>query len=372
MRALPFGIIILGVGLACQAPPVIESPGNPAPAGLIAGTVTVSGIAAKGDAYLFLVPQPGVAGACPAVGTSSIPPADAVRIPRDHLYRDPDGDTHSTPFVIPQVDPGCWSIVAMVDADDDFNPLFGVTSGTTRGDGMGGAFVDPPVLRVLSIDDTGQNPPAIEGVQVVIGLEAPFERPSFTIRPGTEGGTLGITTDAKEPVILSVEATPLVGDWATTADLSNPDQPTGPFFPIRLDPNTGAVTGTEVFLRRLSPAGATGDAPPWAKDTQTPLMLAAQIDPTPFSGVELPEGQPFHVATSLRVAVLPFAFTPPAPGAAPELVELATLEAGNGTSPKGRYSVLVRLSATNQTWELPNELILLGPEPSQGATFLVE
>ncbi len=372
MNAHSLGLLALVTSLGCQAPPVIGSPGNPAPAGVIAGTITVSGVSAKGDAYLFLVPQPGEPGACAEAGSSAIPPADAVRIPEAALYRDPGGDTHSAPFVIPQVEPGCWSIVAMVDADDDFNPLFSVTSGFTAGDGIGGAFSTPPTLRVLSVSAEGEFPPAIEGVQVVVGVEAPFERPSFTVAPGGEGVGLSITTDAKDPVPIQLDVAPLVGDWATTADLSNPEMPRGPFFPIVLDPASGAVKGTEVYLRRLSPAGATGDAPPWTRDTDTPLILAARIDPTPFAGVDLPEGRPFHVATTLRVFVLPLAFPPPAPGVAPELTDLATLEAREGASPKGRYSVLVKLTATNQTWELPNELVLLGPDLTQGAAFIVE
>jgi len=260
----------------------------------------------------------------------------------------------------------------MVDADDDFNPLFSVTSGFTHGDGVGGAFTEVPLLRVLSMSDEGDFPPAIEGVQILIGVETPFERPSFTLSPFGENSTLSIATDAKEPVAIQLDVTPLIGDWATTADLSNPEMPRGPFFPVRLDPDTGAVTGTEVYLRRLAPAGATGDAPPWTKDTQSPLLLAAQIDPTPFAGMALPEGQPFHVATTLRVLVLPLAFPPPAPGTPPELTDLATLESQEGKSPKGRYSVLVKLTASNQTWEIPNELVLLASDLTQGASFRVE
>ncbi|HEV8320418.1 MAG TPA: hypothetical protein VG389_02310 [Myxococcota bacterium] len=413
-------------GASCGSPPLNPPDSTPQPAGIITGTATIRVVDSmgqpvdlQGDLYLLLFPQPpSPAGGCFDTGSSLVAPLNLLRIGREEIFRDPGSTTHSVDFVIPQVPPGCYSIGALVDADGDFYPLFGVSAGATAGDGLGGAFVEPipdppatPELRVIEIEAPevaeGLVPP-VEGVQVFVGAAAPFERPSFVLGAGPPPtiDTIsvqppGMTTP---PTVVSITATPLMYPFANTSD---PVAMTAPFFYIVLGPDLDGDFVPEdgngdmvpdiyvkptILFRRLSdnlpdhpecatdPTQAVCDAP-WDADEDFPLLLPGVIDPTnlimDFANLYMmpPDGMTPLVATELFVVVPPIGFLPPLPGAAPDLVPLAQWQADAAgdpsLSPVGRYGVTVILPGTNQTWSVPNELMVLVPDPAQGASFSV-
>ena len=338
---------VLGAALAllgCVEPPLVPSPGNPEPAGGISGTVLVTGTEARGDLYVFLLPQPGSPGACPPAGDPLAEPANVVRLPEDEVFSDPGGASHSAAFTVPQVPAGCWSLTALVDADDDFNPLFSATAGATRGDAAGGAFIEPvpappdtPVLRVLEVARDGDLVKAVAGVQVLVALTVPLERPSFSF---SHVEPPALRLGSGDPLLLELNVRPLSGDWVSTSE---------PFFPLVLAPDADGdglpeVSGVRVVLTRLAPA-ASG-RPPWAEDEASPRLLPAAIDARPFG--DPPDAPGLFPATSLALVVPPLADD-------------------DRQSPAGRYGVLVLVEASRQTWRVPNELLLLDGDASQGA-----
>ena len=393
-----------GAGLAaCSVPPLRPSSDTPRPAGVIAGTVTITGTGARGDLLILLFPQPRRAdGSCPAAGTSLVEPLNLLRIDEAETFVDPDGDTFSVEFVLPQVPEGCYSIGALVDADADFYPLFGVTAGSTLGDGLGGAFVEPipdppasPTLRVLEVAAADGIVPAMEGVQVLVGATVPLERPSFVLEALPAGAPLGMAIDAAGAAF-QMTAVPIALPIVQTGDPDGPPCPMGtPLFPIVLGPDLDGdfvpedldgdmapdVYGTRVLLRRLSddlPADPLPDAP-WDEDPDFPLLIPGVIDPTPFVQYHAmvlmtpPDGMTLLAACELTILVPPIGVLPsPLSGEAPTVMPLAAWEAmaeDSSRSPLGSYGVIAILTATNQTWDVPNELMLLAMDPGQAATF---
>ena len=342
IRLLPATVCLALLG--CVEPPLVPSSGNPEPSGVVSGHVTVTGVPARGDTYVLLLPQGGEPGDCPVAGDPLVEPANVVRLPEADVFSDGEGSTHSAPFTIPLVPPGCWSLSALVDADDDFNPLFSATAGASRGDAVGGAFVEPlpeppdtPVLRVLDVARRGDLVTALTGVQVLVAAAVPFERPSFTFEHD-EPPVLRVGSG--EPLRLELTATALEGAWART------EAPSFPLVPVPAADGVGApgVAGVRVLLRRLAPAGA--GRPPWAVDESEPWQLAAAIDPAVLAAA--PAGAPIVPVPTLPIVV-------------PPLADDAD------RSPAGRYGVFVLLETTRQTWQVPNELLLLDGDAGQGA-----
>jgi hypothetical protein len=354
---------------ACAPPTLSESPGNPPASARISGTVTVAG-GQHGDVYLFLVPQTDLSGQCRAEGRLDSGPANLVRIPGTLIFQTSDATTHSAPFTIPQVPLGCWSIFAVLDADDSFNPLFSVTSGTTEGDLAGASLTAAGAPRVFEIQSPEDGPPAaVEGVQVLIGQVVPFDPPSFTFSNLSDNGPASLRLRAEAPTQIRLETTSISGDWLRTGDQSG-----GPFFPIRVDPESGAVTGTDVFLRRLKDRDEAQGGAPWALDTDFPLILPARINPDTLI-VQPTENGPFLRAEAFSVDVYPLGFLPPTGSEQPEPLPLSVwqdrAEEGLNPSPSGRYAVVARIAATNQLWQVPNALSLLHEDPTQATVFVV-
>jgi hypothetical protein len=400
------GATLAGLALAgCGAPPLRPSNDTPEPAGIITGTVTITGTTAQGDVYLLLFPQrPLSDGSCPSAGTSLVEPANLVRIDAGLVFVDPDGDTHSVDFVIPQVAEGCYSLGALVDADADLYPLFGVTAGATLGDALGGAFVEPipdppasPTLRVLEVRAAEGIVPSIDGVQVLVGATVPLERPSFVI-DGLPPGEMPSISLTAMGAAFTMSAVPLAYPLVSTGDPEGPPCPMNtPLFPIVLGPDLDGdfvpedldgdmapdVYGTRVLMRRLSdnlPADALADAP-WDEDVDFPLVIPGVIDPTPFIMYHAmvlmmpPDGMTLLAACSLTIQVPPIGVMPgPFADDPPTIMPLAAWEmmaADSSESPVGAYGVLTILTATNQTWDVPNELMLLAMDPGQAAFFAV-
>jgi len=367
----------------CVSPPLEPSPAWPEAAGVIRGTVTVSGVAARGDVYIFLLPQAGRPGSCPATVERLVPPRDVVRLPRAEVFADARGETHSAPFVVGQVAEGCWALTALVDADGDFNPLFGATAGATRGDALGGAVAAPevdggtPPLRLLEVAPVDGAFEPLDGVQVLVAAEVPLERPSFRLSPADPDVVPTLSVEEGAPLVLELDVVPIQGGWAETA---NVDEGTGPIFPLAPGPDEDGdgtpddadadglpdVGGVTVLLRRLLPAGP--GVAPWALDTAFPLALPGRIDARALLGGTTP--LPVVPATSLTVVIAPVAFEAK-PGTQPKPRPLTTWLSEGGDdgprSPLGRYAILVVLDATGQTWQLPNELAMLASLSAQAA-----
>ena len=253
-RLLPLVAVLLA---ACQAPPVESFPpgGNaPIPTGILTGTVLYqgprpvcirdrngkpTGIAGRVVLLLFSWDH------LPAPYGDATTAANLLTVPGDQLFGNLKTDclpakptpadlavriTRSAPYTWPQITLGDdYQIRAFYDETGDFSPFYSVANQPTRGDVLGGAFVDPtspaPVYAHIPFGTIATFPKGqrVEGVTVALAAPADTERPLFSLDPDT----LGLDGEATLPAT----SDPVAGEAAlwdltkTRLDLAPPANP---------------------------------------------------------------------------------------------------------------------------------------------------
>jgi hypothetical protein len=310
----------------------VEMQAGPAlPAGGISGTVTVA-TETGGDVYVVAFDA---ANPPPPAGTGG--PLALATVPAATFTAT--GAQRSAPFRLPGLADGNYLLLGLLDADGDFSPVVGALSQPSAGDFTGGAAAPVPVQGGLT-----------EGVSVVIGTELPFDRPAFALEPDVRLSRAGFPAT----LTLSAHAYSPLGITEASAQV-----------PVRLSTGDQEDDNFRDLLPRvlLSRMVDEGDPRTAANDPRG-IIIPGLVEPLPFYG-PLQAGLP-AIPTGIYQVILP-----------PVAVELST-GAQLAPPPAGRYRVNV-LSATGQTWSVPNDLDVVfnrvgGPlaDPTQAAVVTVE
>lgn len=277
------------------------------PAGGLRGTVRVQ-TETPGDVFVVVFDAsdpPPPAGTGGPLGLASVPMAAF----------DGPGAMRSAPFEIRGLPDGAYLVSALLDADGDFSAIVDLLAQPSAGDFLGGAAAPVAVQGGFT-----------EGVQVVVGQELRVDRPAFSF----DAGTTFARTDFPASLRLSAHEIPALGIDAEGAAvpvvLSEGDQEGDNFTDLL----------PRVLLTRMVDEGD----PRRAANDPRGIVIPALVDPIPFYGPLL-EG--VDVLSPAYDVILP-----------PVAVELSTGQR-LAPPPAGRYRVNV-LSATGQTWSVPNPL----------------
>jgi len=341
--------------------------GSPPPSATIAGAVRVPQILGDpgGPAYLLRYDC-----AAPPPPEGSGAPVDFVRVPEEAFV---DG---MAPFVLTGAPPeSCVLLTGFVDRDADFDPLLPTAAGATAGDlvmnavvGTIGAAGSDGVVQTVVLDLDALGPVPTE--RPVTTLVNPFGPSDPTMQLNLSEGT-ATTFFVLAAEDLESGITDAVGELGVVfaPDLDGdgfPDDNNADGLPDALWPR--------VLMRRLAsndPWGlALDEAGPIlpgvivTADATDPLNPATSLVAAAFASNHPFDGQTPYATESLTIAVPPLVVESLDPLT---LGSLDALAASQDVS--GRYQVVV-ISATGQTWSVPNELGVAGV-PGQDDVFRV-
>jgi hypothetical protein len=351
LEAIPPGeyetIVISGTGQTWQVPNnlALQQPADPddptqrqvlamvegpaLPAGSISGTLRTAADA-EGDVYVIAF---SAADPPPPAGTGR--PKGLATVRRSSFVAGAGG--REAPFTIRGLASETYVVVAVLDADGSLSPLVDLVAQPSAGD-VGGRAAAPVTV---SAGDAGAG---------VIDLDTPFafDRPAFEMDapsiPRT-GFPRAVETRAHAIAALGIDA----GSARVPVALQGTD----------LEGDNLPDLYPRVILSRL----AEGDPRTAPNDG---VLIPGIVDPLPYLS-QLGGGAPFVPSDGLRIILPPVALVPGASG----FEEMRP-------PPPGRYRVNV-LSATGQTWSVPNELDAVlgragGPNEdlTQGSFIVVE
>ena len=356
--------LLASAALACDAPTVAPGLDNcvsfdggacvlAVPNGVISGDVVYSGVR-RGDVILLLF------------AANNLPPPDGTattalsvaRLPSAMLFAGGVGaGPFSAPFLFPNVKPGSYQLRGFLDVTGDFDPFADFTVSPRAGAPTGGS---------IQLDASGNaslrsfNVPANTAVKVnvVLGLEVPFDPPAFKL-DDTASTTFPANLDRAAPLSL-VSLNPNV----PRATFANPK------FAIELkrdaDGKAAVSDGDglvdvfpQIILKQLDafqPDGSTklvasADAaivPCKAQATGLlPLLLASTAGQVPF-GVD-----------KITALIQPLAVKLSSSGAATPLPSI----------PPGHYQVVV-FGKSGQAWFVPNSLGTQDPLDPTGKYYV--
>ena len=295
---------------ACEGPPVFATADkrqNTA-AARIEGQVIVS-TAARGNVIVSLFDA-----------TTAGRAVSFTVVPREQLFGDAVGTGPFTaPFSLSLVMPGRYLVRGFIDADADFVPWYGVTSGVNAGDIAGGAGAPVEV----TVDDAGVPRPVLEvTVSFSDASRVPVDRPAFEVNAGS-AVTLSRSVDTR----LELRSTPL----------ATQRQPV--FLAHLVDANGDGVAdlgsdGRPLFWPRVVVRKVT-DANPLVDET---VVLPATF--------ELDALMPRLLDAEGKVKT----------GPTPVTALMLVLRPPGVDASTGRYAITVIQETTLQTWRVPNEL----------------
>lgn len=314
--------------------------------GVIRGTLLYPSGESRGNAIvlLFAADDPP-----PPLGTGS--PINFVVVPKAQLFGDaPAGEARdfATEFTIPTVPAGRYIVAAFLDADEDFNPIYGLLAQPTAGDVSGG-YVDAATGELLPLEVQADRVEE-HSVLVVLARPIPVERPAFELT-----SSRSFSVPLARPARLSLQAHPVQReqvrmDPARTAFLiryvdenrdGQPDDANGDHLPD---------VYPRVLLRKRPQPGDPGA-----------VVVPLIIDPYRYREALVSRGS--TTARSLELIVPPVAVAI-GPGGARSILPAI---------PPGEYSTVV-ISGTGQTWEVPNDLDLIQPgeiDPTQSQPIVM-
>lgn len=286
--------------------------GGPRPTGSVSGQVEVSD-PNPSEVYVFAFaatdpPPPAGTGrpvALASLNRTALTAVGTGRAGRYTLRGLPDGD---------------YLIGAFADRDSDFSPLVDLLSQPSKGDLLTAA---PTLARVAGVP--------LDAVNLVVDSELNFDRPVFA----HAGASTFPVTALPARIHLTTHGVPRlsIGEGATIPVLRSGADQEGDNLPDLLP---------RVLLTKMSDQGAPETAP----DDPARIVIPGIIDPLPYLSA-LGGGAPAVPTTSFSVILPPVA-----------------LDLSQGglriAPPPGRYRVNL-LSATGQTWSVPNNLdVVLG------------
>jgi uncharacterized protein (DUF2141 family) len=309
--------------------------------GVIRGTIVYPRGTARGNVVVTLFAEDRLP---PPQGTSG--PVNVVIVPRAAMFGDAAEGTpgdFSAAFTIPTVPPGRYQIRAFLDADDDFNPLYGLLAQPTAGD-VGGGYVDPTTgaFRVVEVQ---ANQVVRQDVLVSIGRELPVERPAFA-----HSSTTSFAVPFARPQTLVLESHPVRRaqvqmDPMRTAFLIQYADTDGDGAPDDVNGDHLPDVYPQVLLRRRPVAGEA--CQPTAEPACS-VVVPLIVNPLPFADTLAERG--FALTTTLELIVPPVSLRVQG--------SERTLQPG---IPTGDYETIV-ISGTGQTWQVPNDLDRVQPE----------
>jgi hypothetical protein len=367
-------LLACGLVLACEAPSVEPSadPLATAKTSRIDGQIVVQ-TKTRGDAIVLLFDAdhpPPPEGTGQAVSFAVVPEAT--------LFG---GDTTSAgpftaPFHFSLVKPGRYLLRGFVDRDGcapassgcvrpDFNPFFRVTREPNTGD-VGGAAIDASgsdVVFTIAPNAAGALSP-VTGATVSFGdvARVPVDRPVFSVEGPTSfdpaAGVLTLTLDATPIDSGAVhEGAPVF--LASYVDDNHDGQPD-------LDGSGQPLFFPRVYVRKIA------DAVPFGQSDENDLDNNGLLDPSGVSYVHADgsdDGKPDAVVLAAAIdssqvyAALNANGGQPVPLTQLTLhVQPLALDASDPANPQplqsvpsGQYAITI-VSATGQTWRVPNEL----------------
>jgi hypothetical protein len=359
----------------------------------MSGSLTFAGVdPVDAAAYVILFDADDPA---PPVGTGE--PITFTAVPPD-AWSDASG-VQAASYALTRLAAGSYQVNGLLDVDGDFNPFASALAGGTCGDWVG--------THLQSLASTESAPVAVEDarqthdVSVVLGLQLPIERPSFTIET-TQLSLGGMATGSSLPFFrlrttgvataFSPDLPLTLGPACAPAGACDAQLPTCGCDPATVvpcgsalwfqltdadldglpDPYPDADLAAEgildvwprVYLEYVGEDAAPGER--WVTQAFPALgelsgALAQGFDlPTALAALQLPVGVPVP-AYELSVTFVPVFRHYHADGALVDgkgpydVVQGADL----ATVPTGGYAVTV-VAATGQTWTVPNEIGLLG------------
>ncbi|MCA9553226.1 MAG: hypothetical protein KC933_24530 [Myxococcales bacterium] len=293
---------------ATQAVYVEMKEGPALPPGGVTGSVTVD-TEKTGDVYVVAF---SAAAPPPPSGTGS--PVALATVPAATFTGTGAGRT--APFRLAGLPDGSYILVGLMDVDGDFSPVVSALSQASAGDYSGVLATPVSVQGGLT-----------EGVSLTIGTEIPFDRPAFTIDAG-----LSVARSAFPATItLTAHAYSALGITEQSAQV-----------PVRLSAGDQEDDNFQDMLPRVLLSRMVDEVDPrGAANDPRGIIIPGLVEPLPFYG-PLVAGVP-AIPTGVYAVVLP-----------PVAVELST-GAQLAPPPAGRYRINV-LSATGQTWSVPNDL----------------
>ncbi len=314
--------------------------------GVIQGTVVYPGGTARGNVIITLFAEDRLP---PPTGTSG--PLNFVIVPEASMFgsaKAGEPGDFSAPFTIPTVPAGRYQIRAFVDADGDFNPLFGLLGQATAGD-VGGGFVDP-ATGAFQIVEVKTDEITADGILVSIGRTFPVERPAFAIT-STPTYTVPLATPAqlvlrshpimRDQVKMTPELTQFLVQYVDEDGNGAPDDANGDHLPD---------VYPRVLLRKVVAEGDDCVAPACS------VIIPVVTNPLPFLDALNDPARGFALTTVLDLIVPPVSLRVTAEGR--EIVP---------TIPPGKYETIV-IAGTGQTWQIPNDLDSIQPtatDPTQ-------
>lgn len=340
-------ILTLLCGLVACAPPELRE--YEPHTGLIRGTIFYPSGAARGNVIVLLFKATDLP---PPTGSGS--PVNFIVVPSAALFGDaPAGEARdfSAPFTIPTVAAGDYQIRAFLDADQDFNPLSGLTGQPTAGD-VGGAYVDSTTREFLTVHVEADKA-AEHDVLVVLAQPVPLERPSFAIT-STAGVidlnpslsvpfttpkpfTLAIHPIEREQVRMARERSGFLITWADDNGDGVPDDANGDHLPD-LYP--------KVLLRLR-------DAPPG-----TTIVVPLILSPLKYQDALAARGSTVTARLDLLIPPVSVSITADGRQVLPSI-------------PVGDYETVI-IEGSGQTWQVPNDLDVVQPtatDPTQSVVM---
>ncbi len=306
--------------------------GPAAPVGGISGTVRV-GTEQEGDVFVVVFDAanpPPPAGTGGPLGLATLPASSFSSL----------GAMREAPFKVSGLADGQYIVSALLDVDGSFSAISSILSQPSAGDFVGQAALPVAVSGAVT-----------DGVQVLINQEIAFDRPAFSFEPGLSFSRAAFPVK----MVITAQPVPALGIDEMSAAV-----------PIVLSVGDQEGDNYRDFLPRvlLTKMLDEGD-PRTAPNDPRGIIIPALVNPLPYYA-SLVAGVP-------AVPVIQYELILP-----PVAVDLSTGGSKISPPPPGRYRVNV-LSATGQTWSVPNDLDIVfsrlgGPleDPTQGAFVTVE
>lgn len=306
--------------------------GPAAPTGAISGTVRVA-TENEGDVFVVVFDAanpPPPAGTGGPLGLATVPAAAFSSL----------GSMREAPFTVSGLVDGQYLVSALLDVDGSFSAVSSILSQASAGDFVG--QVPQPVSVMGTVAD---------GVQILIDQEIAFDRPAFRFAPGLS------FSRAAFPARMTITAQPVAALGIDEMSAA---------VPIVLSAGDQEGDNYQDYLPRvlLTRMVDEGDPRTAANDPRG-IIIPALVNPLPYHAA-LVGGVPAVPALEYELILPPVA------------VDLSTGGSQISPPPPGRYRVNV-LSATGQTWSVPNDLDVVfrrlgGPleDPTQGAFVTVE
>lgn len=314
-----------------QSQLITMTEGAPLPAGRISGTVHTTADA-EGDLYVVAF---SAADPPPPAGTGA---PVALATVRAAAFMEAPGGGRAAPFSIAGLEDGTYLLAGILDADGDLAPLVDLVAQPSAGDVGGRA--DAPVTIAGG---------EVSGVMLEVSTPFAFDRPAFSMEPLSVQRT-GFPAQLKTKSH-TVEALGIDVDSSRVPVALAGTDAEGDNLPDVLP---------RVILSRIEDEGDPRLA------ANTGVLIPGIVDPLPYLSA-LGSGAPAVPSDALRIILPPVALVPGQNG----LEQMSP-------PPAGRYRVNV-LSATGQTWSVPNDLDLLlgragGPleDPTQAEVVFVE